>query len=324
MNSRAMAVEPKGSVEPKRRAKGRASRRSQAFSIRIFSPDSNRSFFRKLTNHPPFHGENNMNNICISRLFEILGSPMRIVRKSWSSISKENGIAIFTIWEDELSFDGKEYCLWHPDAAENNRIGAKDIKIHCEDVLNNKYIRPYGIMQRAVNVNAQKRSRKWFDQDYVYPLSVFRKDGGYFATLADKIPNFDVIKKRKPAERSAIDDLDQPPPDGNEFPNRVQISASRFKRNGKVRARVIKMAKGKCEYCENQGFLMACDHHYIEAHHIINLAKQGPDTVNNVIALCPTHHREAHYGKNAEALEKEFILKINARHRAPRSLLSSS
>jgi 5-methylcytosine-specific restriction protein A len=27
----------------------------------------------------------------------------------------------------------------------------------------------------------------------------------------------------------------------------------------------------------------------------------------NVIGLCPGHHREAHYGANAERLEKEFL-----------------
>ena len=29
--------------------------------------------------------------------------------------------------------------------------------------------------------------------------------------------------------------------------------------------------------------------------------------MSNVIALCANHHREAHYGENAEALEMDFI-----------------
>lgn len=47
--------------------------------------------------------------------------------------------------------------------------------------------------------------------------------------------------------------------------------------------------------------------HYLEAHHVIALCDQGKDTEENVIALCPEHHRQAHYGTNAEALEKKFI-----------------
>jgi 5-methylcytosine-specific restriction protein A len=45
----------------------------------------------------------------------------------------------------------------------------------------------------------------------------------------------------------------------------------------------------------------------LEAHHIIALCDSGRDTVDNVIALCPQHHRQAHYGKDAESLESEFI-----------------
>jgi 5-methylcytosine-specific restriction protein A len=49
---------------------------------------------------------------------------------------------------------------------------------------------------------------------------------------------------------------------------------------------------------------------YVEAHHVIALSAAGPDTVENVIALCPSHHREAHYGKQADLLERKFILRL--------------
>jgi 5-methylcytosine-specific restriction protein A len=55
------------------------------------------------------------------------------------------------------------------------------------------------------------------------------------------------------------------------------------------------------------GFLLPDGSHYLEAHHIIALAKQGPDTVDNVIALCPSDHREAHYGAKSVAMESEMI-----------------
>jgi len=45
---------------------------------------------------------------------------------------------------------------------------------------------------------------------------------------------------------------------------------------------------------------------YLANHHIISLAHEGIDKVSNVIALCSHHHREAHFGINAEELEKEF------------------
>ena len=50
--------------------------------------------------------------------------------------------------------------------------------------------------------------------------------------------------------------------------------------------------------------------HYVEAHHVIALSALGPDTVENVIALCAGHHREAHYGKHAAVLEAAFLAKL--------------
>jgi len=46
---------------------------------------------------------------------------------------------------------------------------------------------------------------------------------------------------------------------------------------------------------------------YVETHHVFRLADQGPDTPSNVIALCSSHHREAHFGSRAAELEKEFV-----------------
>jgi 5-methylcytosine-specific restriction protein A len=80
-----------------------------------------------------------------------------------------------------------------------------------------------------------------------------------------------------------------------------------IKRDNHVRAYALKHAKGKCGYCNDQGFLMENGGFYLEAHHIIALCDSGRDTVDKVIALCPQHHRQAHYGKDAESLESEFI-----------------
>lgn len=105
---------------------------------------------------------------------------------------------------------------------------------------------------------------------------------------------------------NAIDDLSAPP-EGNRFPDRANVIVQVIKRDNRVRAHAIKRAKGKCEYCNVQGFPTINGGFYVEAHHIIALCHSGRDTVENVIALCPQHHRQAHYGKDAESLESEFI-----------------
>ena len=105
---------------------------------------------------------------------------------------------------------------------------------------------------------------------------------------------------------NAVDDLSAPP-EGNQFPDRANVVVQVIKRDNRVRAHAIKRANGKCEYCGVQGFPTTNGYFYVEAHHIIALCDSGRDTVDNVIALCPQHHRQAHYGNDAESLELGFI-----------------
>ena len=107
----------------------------------------------------------------------------------------------------------------------------------------------------------------------------------------------------------AINDLDEPH-FGNLTPQSHERTSRVFQRDWKVRQQVLERAKGRCEYCHTDGFLMSNGQNYLEAHHIIALADDGEDTLRNVIALCPTHHREAHYGVQAVALEAQFIARL--------------
>ncbi len=108
---------------------------------------------------------------------------------------------------------------------------------------------------------------------------------------------------------NAIDDLDQPDI-GNISPKRSSYSATFIVRDDRVRKLVLKRAQGRCEHCGELGFKRLDGSHFVEAHHIISLAEQGPDTLDNVIALCPNHHREAHFGEGWKQLEAEFKAKL--------------
>ena len=123
-----------------------------------------------------------------------------------------------------------------------------------------------------------------------------------------------LVNERVGLQNSAIDDLPSAPL-GSEVPGKTPTAGSRYQRNEKVRRFIITQTKGVCEYCREPGFSLPDGDRYLEAHHIIALAKQGPDKVENVIALCPSDHREAHYGANRDRLEtemKEIIKKRNS------------
>ncbi len=128
--------------------------------------------------------------------------------------------------------------------------------------------------------------------------------GGYIAADAKPLVN-----------RSALDDLNDEPA-GTELPAVLQKTSPTYARDDSVRSWVIDKAKGVCEYCGKRGFMKPDGTYYVEAHHIISLSKQGPDKVENVIALCANHHREAHYGADRVELERKMIARVRRRNKA--------
>lgn len=113
---------------------------------------------------------------------------------------------------------------------------------------------------------------------------------------------------------SAIDDVNQSD-DENDDPKYLYImeESRGVVRDYNVRSRVLKRAKGLCEYGSIQldeakcnTFIKRDGNSYLEAHHILKLSDAGKDEDSNVIAICANHHREAHSGKNWEALNEKF------------------
>lgn len=106
-------------------------------------------------------------------------------------------------------------------------------------------------------------------------------------------------------DRDAIDDIDASEI-GNDDPEYRRRMAGSYVRDQRVREAVLVRARGRCEYCGAEGFKTSNGARYLEAHHVISLAEEGPDKPTNVIALCATDHRRAHFGADWEALQDEF------------------
>jgi hypothetical protein len=92
-----------------------------------------------------------------------------------------------------------------------------------------------------------------------------------------------------------------------ESPTKVTRLMASFRRDRAVRERVIERANGHCEYCGRRDFTTYKGKSYLEAHHILSLAANGPDKEHNVIALCASHHREAHFGAAWEAMAEQML-----------------
>lgn len=80
---------------------------------------------------------------------------------------------------------------------------------------------------------------------------------------------------------------------------RTVVKQVAYIRNPDVVAERLFMAGGVCEGCRAAAPFERDDGTlFLEVHHILPLSEDGPDTVENTIALCPNCHREAHFGKN--------------------------
>jgi len=100
-------------------------------------------------------------------------------------------------------------------------------------------------------------------------------------------------------------------PAGIVNPSRSSSQSQSFVRDPKVKAWVLQQAKGICELCGEPGpFIDSSGEPFLEAHHVIFLRDEGPDTVENVAALCPNCHRAMHHATNKEELREGLYGKV--------------
>lgn len=88
--------------------------------------------------------------------------------------------------------------------------------------------------------------------------------------------------------RDLIEDLDSPENESE------QVSINKIKRYQSIVANLKRVNNYECQLC-HQSFVMDNGKKYCEAHHIKALSKNGSQSPENVLILCPTHHRMFHY-----------------------------
>lgn len=79
-------------------------------------------------------------------------------------------------------------------------------------------------------------------------------------------------------------------------------------RSLQIKKYALERAKGICEYCNKEApFIDSNGIPFLEVHHILKLADDGPDIPQNVAAICPNCHRETHYGGSKEEMKTKLI-----------------
>jgi HNH endonuclease len=98
-------------------------------------------------------------------------------------------------------------------------------------------------------------------------------------------------------------------PTGKGQPDQREYTTNGYLRDSRVRKYVLNHADGVCEIdgCDKAVFFKPNGKGYLESHHIVPVSEKGKDEVENVVALCPNHHREAHHGKDAKNLRVTLL-----------------
>jgi 5-methylcytosine-specific restriction endonuclease McrA len=100
-------------------------------------------------------------------------------------------------------------------------------------------------------------------------------------------------------------------PKGNQNPRATVAPVTQYQRDPAVKAWVLREAKGVCECCNNPAPFKGQDGTpFLEVHHVVKLADDGPDTITNAVAICPNCHRELHYGGRARELVETLYDKV--------------
>jgi 5-methylcytosine-specific restriction protein A len=101
------------------------------------------------------------------------------------------------------------------------------------------------------------------------------------------------------------------PPTGVVSPKRSTRTSEVIARDPEVAAWVRSQAKGICECCGQPApFLDEGGFPFLEVHHVKPLAKDGPDTIENAVAVCPNCHRQCHHAKDRDEVGERLYVKV--------------
>lgn len=99
---------------------------------------------------------------------------------------------------------------------------------------------------------------------------------------------------------------------GSDRPTKTSTNVVSIVRDEEVVLEVLKRSKGICEGCGMPAPFTrkSTGEPYLEVHHVIPLANDGPDRVWNAAALCPNCHRRCHFSNDAESFNSTLYSNV--------------
>lgn len=97
-------------------------------------------------------------------------------------------------------------------------------------------------------------------------------------------------------------------------PEEITVTQRKFKRDNKTVAQLKIVRDFKCQICNTQ-IQIKNNNFYIEAAHIIPKAKKGNELPDNILILCPNHHKEFDLSDRVviSHTKKEIVFEMNGK-----------
>lgn len=157
-----------------------------------------------------------------------------------------------------------------------------------------------GIAYSEKQLDALGRSRLV----WIFPLRL--KTGALPEIPEATLNKLKVLKEKQIRRLSDEQVAEQARRTGRKRVGKRSVHATQHQRSLWVAEHAKRRAKGRCELCDEPApFTRKDGTAYLETHHIVWLARDGEDTVDNTVALCPNCHRRMHV-LNAEADVKKL------------------
>lgn len=128
---------------------------------------------------------------------------------------------------------------------------------------------------------------------YIFPLQI--KGGKRPPLLKKELLESKEEIVRKKAHKLSLEELEAQVKYSHKEGGKREVITSVYERNQHITEYAKQKSKGICQLCNQPAPF--CDHSgepFLETHHIIPLANEGTDSIENVVALCPNCHRKMH------------------------------
>lgn len=98
------------------------------------------------------------------------------------------------------------------------------------------------------------------------------------------------------------------------LPIQIEFTGKTFKRDNKTTTQLKFLRDFKCQMCETK-IPKKDGSFYIEAAHITRKSYKGPETPDNILILCPNHHKEFDFGNriDIDKSKNQFVFELNGK-----------